>query len=359
MNVCVKTVAGTLVVLAFAGAPRVEAQSPLAERFTVETVVNADRYDATDAPRPAGFGIDAFLSYRFTRRIELVAQPLVRRLPTGAWIHRTYQLALRVQTGGPVPARIEVGQIMSPIGAGTLQYRADMNPTLGFPAMYHLGLPAVEPGAPRLDMISPGYPLGALVSMSHRRFDARGAVLDTSPVRYRKALAGPQPPRSGQLMIGAGYTLRPGFRVGGSLARGRWAKAEEFISRPDASDRQATLAGVEWDFSHRYTRITGEWLRHALDTDDRPAVINGWSLQATQTLTPRWYAAARIDRVSAPRAISGRREMLHFGVVETVAGYRINPEISLRAGHVARHGFTARTWDHQLGVSIVWTRRWW
>lgn len=359
MNRRVKTLAGVLVVLALARAPRVNAQAPLAERLTVETVVNADRYGATDAPRPAGFGVDAFLSYRFTPRIELVAQPLVRRLPNGAWIHRTYQLALRVQAGGPLPLRIEVGQMMSPVGAGSLQYRADMNPTLGFPALYYLALPAVEPGAPRVDMIGPGYPLGAQVSMSHRRFDARGAVLDTSPVRMRRSLIGPQPPRSPQLVVGAGYALRPGARIGASLARGRWAKAEEFISQPGGSDRQATLAGVEWDFSHRYTRISGEWLRHSLETADRPAVINGWSLQVTQTLTPRWFAAGRIDRVSAPRAVDARREMLRFGVVETVAGYRINPEISLRAGHVARHGFTARTWDHQVGVSIVWTRRWW
>ena len=44
--------------------------------------------------------------------------------------------------------------------------------------------------------------------------------------------------------------------------------------------------------------------------------------------------------------------------VLTTLGFRVTPEITLRAGHRARQGFGRPGYDHTISASIVWWRRW-
>jgi hypothetical protein len=41
------------------------------------------------------------------------------------------------------------------------------------------------------------------------------------------------------------------------------------------------------------------------------------------------------------------------------AGFRVSPDVTLRSSYTARKSFGASTWTDQVGVSIVWARRWW
>jgi hypothetical protein len=87
-------------------------------------------------------------------------------------------------------------------------------------------------------------------------------------------------------------------------------------------------------------------------------------VQGQQTLTPRWFAAGRFERISSPAALGFGDvtapvivDQQLQGVEETV-GYRLTTEITLRASHRARRGFGRPGFDHTFAVSAVWWRRW-
>ena len=55
--------------------------------------------------------------------------------------------------------------------------------------------------------------------------------------------------------------------------------------------------------------------------------------------------------------VVGRRTT--FNVGEATVGFRVTPDITLRSSYYARKFFGARTWDNQVGASVVWAHRWW
>jgi hypothetical protein len=341
-----------------ATAPAAAAQVAGLARVAAESVVSVDRFADTDVPRASGMTLDGFFAVRLGDDWQVVAQPLARRLPNGTWIHRMWQLALRYEPrGGPMPVRIELGQIMSPIGAGALTYRPNLNSTLMLPATYFLMLPRLEPGGPRLEAITAGYPLGAVVTGSVGSWDWRAGVLDSSPVRFRRNIVERERPTSAQMVFGGGYRPVAGLRVGASLAHGEYAKGEEFTPRSTV-DRHATVSSVEWEYAVRYTKVTGEWLHDRIETGARPATVDTFMVDLTQTITPRWFAATRVERARVRRGPGLGAQELSFAATDTAIGYRVNPEVSIRAGHVARRGLGLAAWDHQVGVSLVWSRRW-
>ena len=81
-------------------------------------------------------------------------------------------------------------------------------------------------------------------------------------------------------------------------------------------------------------------------------------MQGQQTLAPRWFVASRIERMSSPaRLFSPPVEQDFTGVEETI-GFRVTPEMTLRASHRARRGFGRTGFDHTASVSAVWWKRW-
>jgi hypothetical protein len=44
---------------------------------------------------------------------------------------------------------------------------------------------------------------------------------------------------------------------------------------------------------------------------------------------------------------------------ETTLGYLVNAETTIRVAHSAIKKWSAPAVDHQVGVSIVWSKRWW
>src|SRR6185295_8115099 len=99
----------------------------------------------------------------------------------------------------------------------------------------------------------------------------------------------------------------------------------------------------------------GEILRTAFETFASRAIAYEWFVQGTQTLSPRWFVAARREGTSAPPLISGisMGSRTTLNAFEATAGFRVSPDLTLRGSYTSRKSFTASTWTDQVGASIV------
>jgi len=162
------------------------------------------------------------------------------------------------------------------------------------------------------------------------------------------------------VVAGAGITPVVGLRLGVSLAHGDYATADE-ITRPSSTGRAVTMVGGEGEYEFGYTKISAEVLRSEFETFADPAVAYEWFVQGVQTVSPRWFVDGRQEGTSAPPPINGTvvGQRTRLMMVEATAGYRVTPDITLRASYYTRKFYGALTWDQQVGVSVVWAHRWW
>jgi hypothetical protein len=326
-------------------------------RVTMEAVASVSvTSDTADDP----FLIfDAVSTIRLGRGWDAVVRPWARRMPGGDWGAEMYQLQLRYTSSTHIPFRVDAGIISSPMGLATLELRADRNPTIGAPFYYFVPLPAFDGRFDRVTLMSGGYPLGAVISASGPRWDVRGGVTDDTPARGRSVLSASRVDASPQFIAGGGTTPVPGLRLGAAIARGSYRASSldaKGVTLPSAG---ATVFNIEGEYAIGYTRIAGEWIVDRFDTRLSPAVARGFNLQATRTLTPRWFAAGRTVHASSPvlaGAYAGRRTASSG---EATLGYRLTPEFTLRGGYQGSTGFNRPRWDHALAVSFVWAQRWW
>lgn len=82
-------------------------------------------------------------------------------------------------------------------------------------------------------------------------------------------------------------------------------------------------------------------------------------MQAKQTLSAHVFAHSRVSSVAAPAGVAGGFTVRQFRSIDTTLGYLVTPEITLRVGHAALKSFTGAAVDNQIGVSLIWARRWW
>lgn len=326
-------------------------------RVTMEAVASASvTSDTKDDP----FLIfDAVSTIRLGRGWDGVVRPWARRMPGGDWAAEMYQLQLRYTSSTRLPFRIDAGIISSPLGLSTLELRPDRNPTISPPFYYFSPLPAFDGYFDRVTLMSGGYPLGAVVSASGSRWDARAGVTDDTPVRGRNVMSGSRTPAKLQLVGGGGFTPAPGIRLGAGIGRGRYrsdATAPTGTRLPAAS---ATVFNVEGEYSLGYTRITGEWIVDRFETTIAPVEARGFNLLAVRTLTPRWFAAGRAARASSPVLVGSSPGRRTATSAEGTLGYRVTPELTLRGGYQGSTSFNRVAWDHALAVSFVWAQRWW
>jgi hypothetical protein len=228
--------------------------------------------------------------------------------------------------------------------------RSNVNPgVLWWHRPYYMPLPDLGAGAPRVSLISAIYPDGVLVTTSAAHWDARAALLDLAPVQFWRGETGAD--RGANVVAGGGLTLMPGLRIGVAAAQG------DLTSGPAGDYR---MINVEGDYAFGYTRVSGEWTRDTFDVTDGRRVARGWTLQVQQTLTPRLFAHARATSIDAPEAVgAGAIAPRVFRSIDTTLGYRVNPELTIRAGYSAVRGWQAGRIDHHAGVSLMWARRWW
>jgi hypothetical protein len=358
---------------------------PIAPGLAAESVVSGGLYVEHD-------GVEGMSAFDLTGGwrlgdFEALARPVVRRDLEGDWHADIYQLAVRYARPGRVAWRLEAGYLPSPVGISPLESRADVNPMIAPIGAYTASLPAFEAGTPGVSLMSPWYPLAAQLTLSARRWDVRAAVLESSLVRTRSLTGGADESAGAQLALGGGITPVVGLRVGGSFARGRYARGAD-TSAIDDRDRQATLAGIDADWSFRYTRIYGDAVVAAFDKAAGVARASVWTVTAVQTLSPRWYVAARsqrqttMDRLeqvdhspsyghgddggySTPHAYEpspAGSDWLNLGAgtalsVETTVGLRLSPELTLRAGYLGYRGFSDEGLEHHATASVVWSKR--
>jgi hypothetical protein len=303
--------------------------------------------------------MDSVMTMGLGRGFEAIVRPWAQKLGNSSeWNRQIWIATLRYEHKGPVGLRVDGGLIGSPVGLGNLMLRPALNPAISLPSSLFVPLPSTAPGAPRATLLGVLYPYGVSATASTRWWDARAAVIDTSPLRMRRVFAQTNPPRFANVVLGAGITPFIGFRVGASITRGGWQHAGE--SPAVTEDRSATIVAIESEFSYRYTKVSGEWVRDTIETATGPMTPSGWFVQGQQTLSPRWFVAGRAERTDAPAlvAATGALEERHFTGFETIVGYRLTPELTLRGGHRAREFFGSPTFDHAAVASIVWGRRW-
>jgi hypothetical protein len=298
---------------------------------------------------------DAVVSAELGRGFEALVRPIAQRR-NGEWNRQIWLAAIRYGRQGTVALRVDAGLITPPVGLANLTLRPHENPTISQPSSLFSSLPAVEYRGPRTTLMGAAYPFGAQVTVSGLRWDARAAVIDTSPLRPREVFAETNPPRFANVVIGGGITPVVGVRAGASATRGKWRRASELPL--GTADRSATLVTVEVELAFRYTELSAEWVRDALETEQGTQVASGWFVQGQQTLTPRWFAAGRVERISTLAALPEGFAERRLSGVEATLGYRLTPEITVRIGHRARRGFGRPGYSQQGAVSIVWWRRW-
>jgi len=118
---------------------------------------------------------------------------------------------------------------------------------------------------------------------------------------------------------------------------------------------------LEADYAFAYTKVSAEWTREQFEAGAQRNASASWFVQGMQTLSPRWFVAARYEGISAPPfggEITGSPRLAYTNA-EASAGYRVSPELTIRSSWFATRWYTSTGYDHQAGVSLVWSRRWW
>jgi hypothetical protein len=345
-------------VAALASPPPAAAQQARPSPIAIDTAASIDEAVDNNGTYATGVFLDAVVTAGLGRGFEVVTWPIAQRVANnGEWSADLWIATLRYERAGRVGVRVDGGLIASPVGLANLTVRRPhLNPTIAQPASLFTPLPALELRGPRANLLGAVYPFGGQVTFSGTRWDARAAVIDTSPLRRRRILSSVNPPRFGNVVVGGGITPIVGLRFGASVTQGGWARAGE--SPVVTEDRDATIVTAETEFSFAFTKLAGEWVRDTIETSSGRQVASGWFVQGQQTLAPRWFAAARVEHMDSPVVLPEGVTRQRMTNAEEVVGFRLTPEFTVRAGHRARRGFGRPGFDHQVVVSLVWWKRW-
>lgn len=351
--------------LAFLVAAPAAAQGPA--RFSLESVAAIDEFAGENASNRPQIILDVSFSVRLGDHWQAYLRPWFRmprpNSPTAAipdWDRELFQASLRYERRGRVGIRVDVGQILSPIGLGIYDVRPGLNPTIVPHISYVQPVPVFDPTVPRVSVVSSTYPIGAQLSVSTVRWDARAAVVNSAPTRGYAIGAVTNPKPTPVLVAGGGVTPITGLRLGASFAHGLYATPEEItVSAPQG--HAVTMAGGEGEWAFGGTTISGEIIRSGFETLAGTSVAYEWFLQGQHTLSPRWFVAARREGTSAPPLVNGivAGTRTEFASFEATAGFRVTRDVTLRSSYYTRRAYGSTDWVKQVGVSAVWAHRWW
>ncbi len=328
---------------------------PCAAQERAQPIVSAEAV-ASASMLSTYTNVSAVLDVTGTVRVApgtlVILRPWLWHRPDGTWTSQWYQLEVRYETRTRTPVRVDAGVITEPIGLSPLQFRADLNPTIVPVSYYVVPLPRFEPVFAGLQPLTAGYPLGVIVSTSGGRWDARGGMLGTTPARPGVELKDDPYTDMPQVVAGGGFTLRPGFRIGGAIAHGGYREKSATAAAGDA-----TVGNIEAEFTVNHTRLSGEWVADRFTGATGTVVAKSFYLQGVQTITPRIFAAARYTHVDTPPVIGVGRPT-DWTAAEATGGYRVTPHFTVRAGYYGQRPYFG-VWAHAAEVSIVLDGRWW
>ena len=344
--------------IAVAAAPPAVAQS--VERISLETTVAIDVFRGDNAVDRPNIVVDITGTARLGGGWQLFLRPWFRQPRVNNWDKQIYQAFVRYERQGPVSVRVDTGYLGSPIGLALGDSSPVINPTIAGHSSYFAPMLPFDTGGPRVSAISSTYPLGSQLTVSGDRWDARAAVVSTTPTRIYTIGGSPDPHHTPVFEAGGGITPYIGTRFGVSFARGAYLTSGE-ITAAGSDDRMVTMMGVEGEFAFRYTKISGEFVRDHFDTPSGTLPASEWFIQGTQTLTPRLFAAARYEGVTSPvrTVVPTFKSQPQQKVTEATVGFRLTSDILLRGSYLRRLSYGRHTWDEQGGFQAVWARRWW
>ena len=346
-------------VIAVTSAGSAWAQEARPSRLAIDSSAAVDFAVSENGDGATGIVVDSVATLGLGKGFEAIVRPWAQRLGNSTeWNRQIWVATLRYEHEGPIAIRVDSGLIGSPVGLGNLMLRPSLNPAISLPSSLFVPLPSPAPGSPRATLLGVLYPYGVSATASSPWWDVRAAVIDTSPLRMRRVFAESNPPRFANVVLGGGITPMTGARVGASVTRGGWQRAGE--SPGLTEDLDATVVTIESEFAYRFTKVSGEWVRNSIELPAGRSTPSGWFVQGQHTLSPRWFAAGRVERMNAQAfvAATATLESRRFTGVESVVGYRLTPEITLRGGHRARQAFGLDTVDHAATMSVVWWQRW-
>lgn len=324
-------------------------------RFAVDTVVGYQNY-ATEYPDwTAQYVFDAFTTAQIHKHWQVTFRPKTWRMRSD-WHLLIDQASIQAEFHKGSNWRMEAGRFPVPIGLGMTENRADLNAgMIWWHRAYYMPIPFLGADVPRLSLMSAVYPSGVQVSTSAGHWDARGAVVDLSPIEFWREPAGVS--RSPNVILGGGVSPWQGFRIGVAGARGEFAKPTDTRGSLGYS-----MTNVEGEYAFGYSKVSGEWTRDRIETSTGDRISSGWTVQWQQTLSPRVFVHSRASLLSSPEVSRGGPFTVtdrRYRSIDTTIGYRVTPTLTLRVGHSAMKNWTVDTYDQQAGVSLMWTNRWW
>src|SRR5262249_340549 len=207
-------------------ATRVAAQTPY-ERVGIDATVGVDTFRGDNVSDRPQVVVDVVGTAQLAPHWQLYVRPWFRQArpatPTGTpppWDAQIYQASVRYERTGRVAARVDAGYIASPVGLGIFDTNPKTNPTIAGHTSYFAPILPFDTNGPRVPAIASTYPLGALLTLSTNHWDARAAIVNSSPVRISILGVSTNPRATPVVEGGAGVTPITGLRLGLSFARG-------------------------------------------------------------------------------------------------------------------------------------------
>ena len=351
---------GGIALIVFALAVEAQAQSstPVGPP-AIEAV--ASIVTGSDAPDDPFLFFDLATTLPIGSHFGAIVRPYAHRLAGGDWSAEMYQLELRYQSTTRIPVRVDAGIITSPLGLGTLELRPDLNPAIKTPFYYYMPLPPFEGRYDGVQLMSGGYPLGAIVSVSGVKWDARAGITDSTPAKSRNVFASDRPAAMRQYVAGGGITPRVGLRFGAGFAQGAYrssAATTPGIENTFDGASDVTVFNVEAEYAVGHTRLSGEWVRNRFESTMGPAVARGYFAQAVHTFSPRVFGTVRVVGASSPAYTGANRQRKNMTTAEVTMGYRLDRDLTIRAGYYVSRRYGATDRRHTAIASLVWARRW-
>jgi hypothetical protein len=344
-------VVALLIMLVAAGPSVAQTTGSGTRAIALDTVVGVQDYFDDNGAWKTQLIVDPFGTVEVAPRLQVSIRPLIWRVMTGAWEVYVPQASIRYEFEKGSKWRIEAGKFTSPIGLGMTENRASVNDgVIWWHRGYYSYLPTIGGGAAPHALISSIYPMGIQANTSAKHWDARVAFIDRAPADFFHTA---DPPFRANGVVGGGVSPLPGMRIGAAAAWGRSGDAN--VSDP------YTLINVEGEYAFGYTKISGEWTRDRFETPTGDREAQGVTVQVKQTLVPRLFVHGRATAITSPVTVVATGEVPDrtSWYADTTLGYLVNPETTVRLAHTAIRRWNVPDVDNQVGVSIVWAKRWW
>jgi hypothetical protein len=217
---------------------------------------------------------------------------------------------------------VRAGQLSSAYGAFLQRYDSMDNPLIGVPSAYgYYYKPVTFEGL-----------AGAQVDGTVGKLDARAQFVNSSPANRRSVFDHDQ---YGNWAGGLGYTIRQGFRVGGSAYYGPYLDRQYtyfFPGEAPPRDLPAHAYGLDVEWGWRHWNAWGEVQHFVMDYHVIPTLTENMGYaEVRRVLSPRWYAATRVGYVRYS-AFPG------FETYEFAAGFRPSTHELIKLDYTVQQG---------------------